>query len=337
MIEARVICDSVGEHSPRLTTFLTRYPKFIHAEHMRHRTGSYSVSSSRAIPVAKNLEEVRSDELRAAPVWWGREQRGMQSGEELSDEPISENDWYGPLPDERPLPSERQLAKDQWGQAALMAASVAHTLVLRRVHKSIVNRLLEPFLHVNVLWTTAEPGLLNFLGLRLDKVAQPEMRALAEAVWRAWNESEPQRLEPGQWHLPFVKNEHDLGLSIPFDLRDRGWSESLIETARLVSMARCARLSYMSFETQRRSVIQEDLILADKLITSRHWSPAEHQATPDTKISWWIDDERNPRKEPDFEQWEHPEQGGNLGPGWRQYRKILPGEAVAPLPEGYVR
>ena len=26
MIEARVICDSIGPHSPRLTTFLARYP-----------------------------------------------------------------------------------------------------------------------------------------------------------------------------------------------------------------------------------------------------------------------------------------------------------------------
>lgn len=42
-------------------------------------------------------------------------------------------------------------------------------------------------------------------------------------------------------------------------------------------------------------------------------------------------------REPDIwlKKWMYPEQAGNLGPGWRQYRKMLPGEAVAPLPEAY--
>jgi hypothetical protein len=85
-IEAKIILDSVGEHSPRLTTFLLRHPKFIHAEFTRHRSMSLCVSSSRAVPVSKNLEEVREDTLRAVPVYWGAEQKGMQSGEELTDE-----------------------------------------------------------------------------------------------------------------------------------------------------------------------------------------------------------------------------------------------------------
>jgi hypothetical protein len=33
--------------------------------------------------------------------------------------------------------------------------------------------------------------------------------------------------------------------------------------------------------------------------------------------------------------WMHPKLHGNL-PGWIQHRKQLPGERVAPLPEGYV-
>src|SRR4051812_11881839 len=89
MISAKVICDSIGTYSPRLTTFLTRYPKFVHAEHCRHRTHSFCVSSSRAIPLAKTLEEARSDELRAAPVFWGAEQKGMSPGGELADYPPS--------------------------------------------------------------------------------------------------------------------------------------------------------------------------------------------------------------------------------------------------------
>ena len=113
-IEAKVICDSIGEHSPRLTTFVCRYPKFIHAEDMRHRSGSYCVSSSRAIPVSKNLEEVRSDALRAGPVYWGAEQRGMQSGKELSDEDFTVEEHGG-------RKSSRDIAKGAWRRAALAA------------------------------------------------------------------------------------------------------------------------------------------------------------------------------------------------------------------------
>ena len=35
--EVEVVADSIAEHSPRLTTFRLRYPKFIHGEFMTHR------------------------------------------------------------------------------------------------------------------------------------------------------------------------------------------------------------------------------------------------------------------------------------------------------------
>jgi len=66
--------------------------------------------------------------------------------------------------------------------------------------------LLEPFLHVKVLCTCAEPGvLLNFFGLRLDHV--PRSRRSEHSLrqwWAAWNESTPMKLAPGQWHMPFI-------------------------------------------------------------------------------------------------------------------------------------
>jgi thymidylate synthase ThyX len=324
-IEAKVVCDSIGRHSPRLTTFWTRYPKFVHAEHMRHRTGSYCVSSSRAIPVSKNLEEVRSDELRAAPVWWGREQKGMASGEELDD---VDSGWHDPKWQPRPT-THRQAAKDRWKMAALQAAENAEHLVSIGVHKSIVNRLLEPFLHVNVLVTSCEPGLLNFFGLRLDKAAQPEIRALAEAMWKAWNNSTPKKLKSGQWHLPLADDSEtqETTAEVLYGMVPQEWEmnapEVLVAALRKISTGRCARLSYISFETGRRSTVEEDLALYERLVGAHpiHASPAEHQATPDDPmLSGW--------------QWNHPELHGNL-PGWIQHRKLLPGEAVAPLPEGY--
>lgn len=336
-VTAKIVLDSAHPRGDdyRLTTFLVRYPKFVHAEHMRHRTGSYCVSSSRAVPVSKNLEEVRSDELRAGPVFWGAEQKGMQSGEELSDE-LDHDPIVGPQGD--PI-SKRQWVKNWWGKAAMEAAHNAEVLAQQGVHKSIVNRLLEPFLHVNVLVTSCSPGLLNFFGLRLDKAAQPEIKALAEEMWKAWNESKPRLLQQGYWHLPFIGDDDMIDLAKYEKSVGRTNDKNTIDLQIKVSTARCARLSYTSFETNKRSTVEEDLKLYDRLITSRpiHASPAEHQATPDQLRTWdnGVDfgdcGEAEIRR---YMKWQKPELHGNLC-GWVQHRKLLLGEAVAELPEAY--
>lgn len=37
MQQAEIVCDSYGEHSPRLTTFRVRQFRFIHSEFLRHK------------------------------------------------------------------------------------------------------------------------------------------------------------------------------------------------------------------------------------------------------------------------------------------------------------
>lgn len=336
MISAEVIADSIGEKSPRLTTFKLRYPKFIHGEFMTHRAFSRNASSSRAVPVSKNLEEVRSDELRAGPLYWGAEQKGMQSGAELDDEFDCVG---GVIMRDKPLPpagrfgsttpypgrTQKALAEIYWRYAVLDAAQKAENLHVLGAHKSIVNRILEPFLHINVVMTSCEPGLLNFFGLRLDKAAQPEMRMLAEAMWRAWNKSLAIKLATGEWHLPFVE---------PSDFDTRIARIELGEQLKRISVARCARVSYESFTTRKRSSVEEDMQLYARLVEQRHYSPFEHQATPDQ----WICERYKMIYGPsDYDgEWEAPRLHGNL-PGWRQYRKHLADEDQAHLPEGYER
>jgi len=310
MIAAQVVCDSISVQEHRPLTFKLRYPKFIHGEFMTHRLISRNASSSRAIPTSKLIEEVRSDALRAGPVFWGANQKGMQAVEELSD------DHY-----QGTRLSPRMLAQNYWKDAALEAMRIAEVMVEIGVHKQIVNRLLEPFSHINVVATATEWD--NFFGLRLHRDAQPEMRALAVAMWEARKASTPRLLRPGEWHLPFVDGDDGKGHPIT-------WDEKLddIQVAIKVSVARCARVSYESFETGKRSTVEEDLRLYDRLLGAQplHASPAEHQATPDIQ-EWVTANELGP-------QWLHLGEHGNLV-GWRQYRKMLPNEAVAPLPEGY--
>lgn len=317
MIEARIVCDSVSPQGKRLTTFKLKYPKFIHGEFMTHRVISRNASSSRAVPVAKLIEEVREDALRAGPVFWGAEQKGMQAGEALND---IDRIYINPISPYNEKVTAKGCAEIIWRQAAFAAADWASELVKLGVHKNIANRVLEPFSHINVVATATEWD--NFFGLRLHKDAQPEMRALAIAMWRTFNESKPRLLKPGQWHLPFV-NHFDFG----YEHDEVNIDDSMLiirtpdEWPIKVSVARCARVSYESFETGKRSTVEEDLKLYDRLLGAQplHASPAEHQATPDTKFAG---------------QWEHPHHHGNLV-GWHQYRKTLPNEAVAPLPEEF--
>lgn len=299
MLTAEIICDSIAEYSPRLTTFTLSYPRFIHSEFMTHRMFSRNASSSRAIPVRKNLEEVRSAYLRVVPCFT-TEQPGMSGGAELSTTKAEGANW-----------SLNECAYMIWTNAASDAAYHAERLARLGVHKSVINRLLEPFLHIRVVCTGVEAAYMNFFGLRLDRAAQPEIRLLADAMWEAYRASTPTRLEPDQWHLPFVNQE---------DLVDAGEDSGL----RRISAARCARTSYLSFETGRRSTIEEDLALFTRLAGSSpmHLSPLEHQATPDTY---------NPNTTLGYD---HAHQHGNL-PGWVQHRKLIPDEAVAPLPPAY--
>jgi thymidylate synthase ThyX len=319
MISAEVICDSISEQGKRLTTFKLRYPKFIHSEFMTHRVISRNASSSRAIPTAKLIEEVHSDALRATPVFWGKNQRGMQAAEELSsDKTLTNNaDPFGPKI------SPKQRAEWLWSTAAFWAAKTAETMTEYGVHKQIVNRLLEPFSHINVVATATEWD--NFFGLRLHRDAQPEMRALAIVMWEARKASEPELLKLGVWHLPFVSKGEDSD-----KLASDDGQEFDAQTLIKVSVARCARVSYESFETGKRSTVEEDLKLYDRLLSAQplHASPAEHQATPDEDLAFNYGDE-------DYRSgWQHKNEWGNFV-GWRQYRKMLPGEACAPIPEEF--
>jgi hypothetical protein len=125
----------------------------------------------------------------------------------------------------------------------------------------------------------------------------PEIRELAQEMRLAMDYSNPTALDKGEWHLPYVTSD------------EKSDPEISLATLVHVSIARCARISYRSFEG-KSSMVGTDMLLANKLIGTQplHASPAEHQATPDFE-----------RKQPHL--W------GNFD-GWIQYRKMLGNEYV---------
>lgn len=267
-ITASVVADSIGEKAPRLTTLLLRYPRIIHPEFMTHRVFSRNAASHRAIPVMKLIQNIMDDPF--IPVVWTREQKGMSGIEDLSLAEIED-------------------AKSLWMAARNSAVHHAHNLVRRGFHKSIINRVLEPYSHITVVVTSTQWS--NFFGLRL-KGAEPHMEILADRIFSAIDLSKPQLLQPGQWHLPFVS------------VTDKMKST---EDARMLSVARCASTSYKTVEGFDMTV-ERARIIGEKLMGPPiHASPFEHLATPDAGYKGF---------------------NGNFAPGWVQLRKTMKGECL---------
>ncbi|TFZ81648.1 FAD-dependent thymidylate synthase [Candidatus Macondimonas diazotrophica] len=267
--KGEVVCFSVP------TSFLlVRYKGFAfvsgNCELMTHRVFSRNASSSRAIPVEKMIDFILADTAR--PVHWGKNQPGMQAREE-HDEDVP---GRGEVNQETGYQEYGRLTREEaWNSARDDAISWARRFHEAGYHKQIVNRLLEPFVHINVLVTATDWD--NFFELRAHPDAQPEIRLLAHQIMDAMEASTPKRLNPGEWHLPFVTSQDKMKKSHHAFMTGIGKDEIL----RRISAARCARVSYKTFDGKVPS-IEADLKLFDKLASGRplHASPLEHQATP---------------------------------------------------------
>lgn len=256
---AIVIADSIAHNGKRITTLQLKYPRFIHAEFMTHRVFSRNASSSRAIPVEKMIESIVND--TAMPVHWGKNQPGMQADEEC-DNLVQANIYQYAL--KRSV--DVDLPKvEAWLEARDRAIDMATAFHKAGYHKQIVNRLLEPFMHINVLVTATEWD--NYFELRLHRDAQPEIRVLSEHMKVAMDYSTPKETPYREWHLPYITDEDREQLDVADLLK--------------VSTARCARVSYLTHDA-RRPDPAEDLRLYERLIGSvpLHASPCEHQASP---------------------------------------------------------
>ena len=242
-ITSSIIADSLHPTTgSRLTTFVVRYPRMIHAEIMTHRILSRNASSSRAIPVAKFIAWVREDP--AMPFAWLKNQSGMQGGEPLS-------------------PDEQAQAESEWLGARDAVIPFVERLVALGVHKQIANRLLEPWHHISVIVTASNWS--NFFGLRYHKDAQPEFRELARKMLRQYTKNEPRKLKMHEWHLPFILDEE----------RSTMTEQALLQC----SVARAARVSFNNHDGTTPDLIK-DIALHDRMVVQDplHASPAEHQA-----------------------------------------------------------
>ncbi len=278
-IWVQVLRASSAEGQPDLYTLRLHYHRFIHAEFMTHRKISRNAASSRAIPVRSMIEQVK--EQPAIPIEWGKNKGGMQA-----DSPLAQ--------------SEAAEAESLWLAARDHALTQAKMLSELKLHKQVANRILEPFAFMEVIATSSAPGWHHFLHLRHHPDAQPEINELARLIAQALEESDPQRLEPGEWHLPFVSYNQGV-----YRVEDETQREVSLAEAKEVSASGCAQVSFrkLDLSAEKTRKVYGMLVGSDVV----HASPFEHQATP---LAAGESD---------------PAQTGNLD-GWVQLRKTMQNE-----------
>jgi hypothetical protein len=238
---------------------------------------SRNSASSRAIPFKKMVEMVWENPF--IPIKWMKDHKGMQGNEYLTDKKDIES-----------ATTEWLIARDR----AIQSAEFLNDKETHGVTKQICNRLLEPFMWHTVLVTATDYE--NFFALRYNDQAEIHMQELARVMLEEYNNSVPVLKRTHQWHIPFGNNLDIDQACKQLTETGRSYSELPELWDVKVATARCARVSYMTFD----GVIdyKKDIELHDRLAASGHWSPFEHCA----EVAYW------------------DTYYGNFK-GWRQYRK----------------
>lgn len=293
MYESKVLADSIAR-GKRLTTIQTTIPRFVLSEFNTHRDFSRNSASSRAIPVEKNIQKVLAEPF--VPEDMRKNKKGMQEGESLQE-------------------GARIAAKQAWMTLMDHSVEAAKTLAELEVHKHWANRPLELFNGQTIIVTSTRWA--NFMALRNHPEAAPEMRLVAGSMLDAMVASTPMELKEGEWHLPLVTGYDNWASD----------DKTPIETKIKLSIARCARVSYLTHEGKRD--VDADLTLYNRLTKSGHMSPLEHAAKVANdmelkRYAYWMWSDHGDEDIGGF----IPVCIGNFDVPWLQHRKMIPGEAV---------
>lgn len=285
--QAKILKDSINHLGTRLVTFEVTFPRIVLAEKNTHKMLSKNSASSRALPVTKMLEMVKTNPY--IPEKWGQNQSGMQAYKDV-------------------LPEKAVEAEKEWLLARDFAVQQAEKLLKIGIHKQTTNRLLEPFMWHTVICSGTE--FSNFFNLRNNPEAHPAIQRPAQLMQELYEINEPEFVECGKWHAPLI----NIGMKDEEKeiIREFG-QEGLMK----VSVGRCARVSYLTHDGKRD--YHKDIELYDRLISSGHLSPTEHVATPfDPKNENHINLALLSLRDKSY--W-----FGNFK-NWVQHRKMIPGE-----------
>lgn len=308
-IGVEIVQDSINTRGNRIISFIATYPRFIHSELMTHRMFSRNSANSQAIPFNKMVKQVEEDTF--IPISWQRDHKGMQGTEYWSKEDtivdqegvlryyprsVSKLDWlyardaavkhakhlnkYGKITKQL---CNRLLEPFMWHTVLVTTTELDNFFEFRCPQYINPNEKLSDT--DNIVFRSRKDyegyyGKQDFTEeewWRISKSpAEIHIQALAESLWDAVNESKPKLLQSGEWHIPFGDRIDFVGNHIEVEKVDNINFKDYDEQNKVkIATARCARLSYMTFDG--KIDYQKDIELHDRLL-KYNMNPFEHCA-----------------------------------------------------------
>lgn len=307
-ITCKIIAHSITESGQEIITGEWVYPRIVLAEINTHRVFSRNSASSRAIPVTKMNDSIRSDIAR--PVRFGKANPGMQ---DAGDHDALIN-GYTP--------------HEWWDLAIYSAIQFSQAFDEAGYAKQVCNRLTEAGSHMKTVVTSTDFD--NWDWLRDHDAADPTIAAVARAWTEARKDSKPVVLEPGEWHTPYYQD----GFWSPcFDVNETGEEITTdkyrftLDQALAISSSCCAQVSFRTTDDSLEKAMRVKAQLIKDNAT--HGSPFEHQATPieSARPSWLADTAMWPKGVTHMNR-DFKFCSGNFV-GWIQHRQLIPGHDYA--------
>lgn len=264
-ISAQVIAHSKNEFGDELITFVTTGPRIILAELNTHRMFSRNSASSRAIPFPKMLDTIKNNPF--IPIAFQEDHKGMQGIKYLTgtDAMAAKHAWLIAR-DYAAIRAEEFAYLDVTKQLVnrLLEPFMWHTCIITTGKEGLENffDLRCPTYNISrtlfgakqtrfrsrkeaIAYTKGtEQSLENISDLQWLQInegqAEIHMMALAEAMYDTYNESKPESLKAGEWHIPYKKQiEEQFNYSSTWSLVG-----SFVPSAAYISSVMCARVSY---------------------------------------------------------------------------------------------
>ena len=301
-IQAKILADSISERGDRITTYLLTFPRIILAEFNTHRAFSRNSASSRAIPFKKMVESVQTNPF--IPIAWQKDHKGMQGTEYITskddiencisvwlkarDNAIKQSICLNGVEGFEAVTKQlcnRLLEPFMWHTVICTATDYDNFFKLR-CPEYLINwypsdrpEALEP---TQAIFKSKKDAIARTEGecdnwteedWRECNISQAEIhiQALAEAMWDARNESTPEPLAAGMWHIPFMSKIDSSKLK---SIAGVDVSQEMIK----IATAKCARVSYTTVGSENKSAHTADIELYNRLLESGHMSPFEHCA-----------------------------------------------------------
>lgn len=205
--------------------------------------------------------------------------------------------------------------RKSWGKTALNAELISKELTAyveqSGLEFSSEALLLEPFMWTTVLVSATDWDNLTALARHTEpKEGDTTLNGLAAVVRDALDQSSPNLISEGQWHLPFLNDE---------ELTEaREGSKEAQEKLILVSVARSGGISVQSDAPSSESEVE----YANLLLRRGHVSAWEHAATP-AEQSWGAESIVD-----GLPSWRGGSSLVSNFTGWTQARKMVEGESV---------